>query len=621
MSDKNYAINYEVFPIEEIENGKRFHVKVSLPMSYGWYDDVEMIVERNELVRYFPVKYSKSEDGQAIFESTIELETCAVMHYYFTCYLNGEFKYIKKDKILDIYPLNMKDKEKLSVNFSVPDYAKGALMYHIFVDRFNKGRKEKLPKMPRRTIHECWDEDIVVGPNNEGIWNADFYGGDLKGIEEKLDYLLSLGIEIIYLSPIVLSQSNHRYDTADYMVVDPYAGSSEDLKSLCEQAHKRGIKIILDMVFNHTGNDSKYFNEFNTYNTVGAYNNPDSPYANFYRKRMENGSVVFDYWWGMKNLPVCDGLSEEWKNYITGVGGVIDHWFSFGIDGVRLDVADELTDEFIELIRRAVKRNKEDGFIIGEVWKNPMRMGRGYLESGVGMDTVMNYPLVDALVRYFKYKDDEKLASIISEIQNEYPDDTINTLMNFTSTHDISRAINIFGANEFQECGEWVWDTKCHDNQIDSAFKLTKDEYNYGKMLYEAYIFTLAFFPGILSIFYGDEVGIQGLGNLANRKTFPWGFEDKDLLEYFRYIGKIRKQEKFLKTADLNIIDINKNYLMFERKRNEKSVLVTVNNTGDEIDIHLPKEYEKSSSGIYTLRKSTPKSLKPYGAVAIRNKY
>ena len=164
-----------------------------------------------------------------------------------------------------------------------------------------------------------------------------------------------------------MSQSNHRYDIADYEKVDPYLGSNEDLKDLCVKAHKNGIKIILDGVFNHTGNDSKYFNEYGNYNSVGAYQSKNSEYYDWYRKN-ENGD--FEYWWGFNNLPECDCYNQGWQNFIYGKNGIIDKWFKSGIDGLRLDVADELTDNFIENIRIAVKRNKKDGFIIGEVWEN-----------------------------------------------------------------------------------------------------------------------------------------------------------------------------------------------------------------------------------------------------------
>lgn len=615
MSDNNYETKCNVVPIEKLENGQRFHVSLELPMSYGWYDDVCMVVEK---VDDFPLKYTRSEGNMAIFETTIDLETRAIYSYHFTCLVNGYLKNIKNGTTFDEKDMAQGESLKLSVNFDVPDWAKGAIMYHIFVDRYRKGREEELPSMARRTVHKDWNEEMVIGPDSNGIWNADFYGGDLKGILDTLDYIKSLGVTVLYLSPVVWSQSNHRYDTADYMNVDPYAGCNENLKTLCDAAHRKGMRVVLDAVFNHTGNDSKYFNEYGTFPNIGAFQSTDSEYAKFYKKHYENGQVKYDYWWGMPNLPVCDGSSLEWINFITGEGGVIDHWFSLGIDGVRLDVADELSDEFIELIRIAVKRNKPDGFILGEVWKNPMRMGRGYIESGKGMDSVMNYSLVDALIRYFKYGDVDKLAYIIKDIMSEYPKDTINTLMNFTSTHDITRAINLFATYDFQECGEWAWNPNSSDLEWCKNFKLTPEQYKYGREVYEAYVFALAFMPGILSIFYGDEVGLQGMGNLANRKPYPWGHRDKKLLEFFRYIGRIRNGESFLKEADLNVVDITKDYFMFERLGEEDKVLVTVNRTDEDKNFAIPGEYEKNNSGIYTLKKSLPGRLSPYGAAAVK---
>ena len=245
------------------EKGNLYNVEVVIPMDYGFIDNMYINFITGEKHK---LKFDKCENGLVYFNSDIYLENKAIYRYFFSYNANGHYKE-KYD-----------DKYKLSVNYDTPEWAKGGLMYHIFVDRFNKGRSEDLQPMERRTIHKSWNEEIIVGPDKNGIWNNDFYGGDLKGIEDKLDYIKSLGVNILYLSPIVYSQSNHRYDTADYENVDPYAGSNEDLKSLCDKAHSMGMKVVLDAVFNHTGNDSKYFNEYNSYETVGAYQGKDSPY-------------------------------------------------------------------------------------------------------------------------------------------------------------------------------------------------------------------------------------------------------------------------------------------------------------------------------------------------------
>ena len=609
-------ISFKFDELKKLENDCTYKVTVELPLETGWIDYINLVVETQNTSYTFPLKHLKNESGKAFFETEIRLETRAIYHYYFEYKVNNKIKYIKKQNIHD-NRIVKDEMYKMSVNFNTPGWAKGKIMYHIFVDRFNKGNAEPLKTMPRRTTYDNWDDEMILGPNQDGIWNADFYGGDLKGIEQKLDYIKSLGVDIIYLSPIVHSQSNHRYDAADYENVDPYAGCNEDLKNLCDKAHQKGMKVILDAVFNHTGNDSKYFNEYGTFDTIGAYQSIYSTYAPFYRKHYHDGKLYYDYWWGMPNLPVCNGNSSEWKQYILGKNGIIDKWFSLGIDGLRLDVADELTDEFIEGIRHAVKRNKEDGFILGEVWKNPMRMNRGYIESGYGMDSVMNYQLVDALIRYFKYSDVYKLDYIIKDILREYPTDTINTLMNFTSTHDISRAINIFSTNDFNQYGEWAWNLLKDDLNWCKNFNLTNLRYQQGKELYKAYIYTLTFMPGILSIFYGDEIGIQGIGNLANRKPYPWNKQDIDLLNYFKYIGHIRKEEDFLQEAELHILDINKDYLMFERYTKDDSALITVNRTNEEKEFHIPREYQNKRK-VYSLNKSKEGYLSPYGGITIK---
>lgn len=599
-------IMFEITEREDLDNRKKYHVEINIPEKLGWIDDVNLIINNNS----YPLVFNKKENGKVIFTSDIILETKAIYQFYFSFKADGRQNYVKNnaDNI---------ETFKMSVNFETPKWAQGAVMYHIFVDRFCKGRDETLPNMEKRVIHKSWDELPIIGPDKNGIWNNDFYGGDLIGIISKLDYLQSLGVSILYLSPIVTSQSNHRYDTAIYENADPYVGCNNDLKLLCDEAHHRNMRVVLDAVFNHTGNDSVYFNEYNSYPNKGAFHHLDSPYRNFYRTKEIDGKTYFDYWWGMPNLPVCNGDSLEWLEYITGINGIIDQWFNLGIDGLRLDVADELTDYFIEKIREAVKRNKSDGLIIGEVWENPMRMNRGYISSGKGMDSVMNYQLVDALIRYFKYADTFKLNYIIKDILREYPKDTINTLMNFTSTHDISRALEIFGSDDFNQGAKWAWDLNNSDLFWCKNHVLTSKELQRGKDMYQAYVFSLTFLPGILSIFYGDEAGVQGIGNLLNRQPFPWNKMDQELVDYFQTIGRIRQQETLLKNADLNVFDINKNYFMFERISEDEKMLVTINRTENELSCSLPSEYQNGKTA-YTLKRSRPGTLTPYGGVVIK---
>ena len=610
-------IHYKIKEKEKSEDYQILQVKIVIPISLGYIDNMKLTMYTTNKEKKYSLDYKGKNNNYVLFEKEIKVETKAIYHYYFSFTANNNQKYISNNHEEARDFLNTDDINKISINYKTPDWAKGKIMYHIFLDRFYRGSKEKPQDMDNRIVYDSFDDNNLIPKTENGEWNIDFYGGDLKGIEEKLDYIKSLGVSIIYISPIVKSQSNHRYDTGDYEIVDPYAGTNEDLKSLCNKAHEKGIKIILDAVFNHTGNDSKYFNEYGNYPNIGAFQSKESIYYPFYKKHENNGQIYFDYWWGMPNLPECDGNNKNWQEYIYGIDGVIDKWFKLGIDGLRLDVADCLTDEFIEGIRKAVKRNKEDGLIIGEVWKNPMRMNRSYIESGKAMDSVMNYPLMDALIRYYKYSDVNKLREILKEINNEYPKETIDVLMNFTSTHDISRAINIFASHEFNRNSEWAWNLYREDLEWAKSYSLTKEEYENAKNIYKSYLFTLTFMPGILSIFYGDEAGIEGMGNLMNRKPFPWKKGDKDLINYFQLIGNIRKKEKFLETANFEIIDIDNNSIEFLREKDKESAFIKVSRTEEIITYKIPTCFE-SPDRIYSLKESNENEITPYGGIVLK---
>lgn len=610
-------MKHQITQIAITEDGAIFKVSIKIPFEIGWIERVKFSVLSFRKKDAYQMKYVKNYNNYAYFETTVTLEKSAMYQYYFSFEANGKYQYYKKKNNTGDTSVTKEECWKMSVGFDVPEWAKGANMYHIFVDRYRKGKDMNKEPMTRRVLHEKWDEPPVIGPDENGFWNIDFYGGDLKGIEETLKYVKKLGIDILYLSPIVRSQSNHRYDTADYENVDPYVGTNEMLKSLCNSAHKIGIKVILDAVFNHTGDDSVYFNRYGTYDSVGAYQSSESQYYSFYRRECIRGQHEFSYWWGMPNLPVCDGYSEKWRKFIFGEGGVIDKWFNLGIDGLRLDVADELTDDFIEGIHKAVKRNKSDGFILGEVWKNPMRMNRGYISSGKGMHSVMNYLIVDALIRYYKYCDIEKLYNILNEIITEYPEETIQTLMNFTSTHDISRVIEVLGCNVFQQYSEWAWNLQNDSLDWIKFHKMNREEYRYGKMVYKSYTVALAFLPGIFSIFYGDEVGITGIGNLANRAPYPWNYRDKDLLKFFRILGKTRQKEKILKNANIRIVKIDHEQFMFERYDKKNKILIVTSRTHRITKVVLPGEY-KNAEILFKIKGSDKQQLLPFGAIAIK---
>ena len=619
-------MGHQITQIARTENGGKYKVSISIPFELGWIERVKLNITTREQKNVYPMKHVKNENDMAYFETTIELPRYAVYHYYFSFEANSRFQYYKKENTSGDNSVTDEECWKLSVNFDVPEWAKGAIMYQIFVDRYKRTRGLEKPKMKGRDIHNNWTEPPVVGPNKDGKWCVDFYCGDVKGITDTMKYLKKLGVDIIYLCPISESQSNHRYDTADYKSVDPYAGTTDMMKEMCEKAHKYGIKVILDVVFNHTGNDSIYYNEYGHYDSIGAYQvakDPRykgmvSPYSDFYDTDCHFGKHEFKFWWNQPNMPKCNGKSEHWRNFICGKEGAIDFYFSLGIDGLRLDVADELLDEFVEDTHTAAVRNKLYAFLMAEMWENNP-MDRGFLKNAKGIHSLMNYRLTDAIMRYYKYCDVNKLREALRFISTEYPEGTILTLMNFTSTHDISRAIEIFGCNIFNEYALWAWDLIKGNGDCEwiKQHKMTSYEYHCGKRVLKSYCFALTFLQGIFSIFYGDEVGVQGVGNLANRAPYPWGHRDKDLLKYFRGLGKIRKENQLLRTAEQKIVKIDHEHFVFERYNKNESIMVIVSRTHHITKVDLPEEY-RDGEVVARLKSCTKQELSPFGAIAIR---
>ncbi len=252
-----------------------------------------------------------------------------------------------------------------------PDWFGRGVTYQIFPDRF---RRTEIPDpagmLGDRWVHQEWNELMEYRPDERGeIRNRDFFGGSLAGIEEKLDYLKELGITTIYLCPIFESDSNHRYNTGDYDKVDPMLGDEEDLRRLCEKARARGMHVMLDGVFNHTGNNSRYFNALGAYPSLGAAQSPESPYYDWYS--FHHWPDRYDCWWGIHTLPAVNESRPSYIEFIIeGDESVIRRWLRAGADAWRLDVADELPDEFIARIRRVIMEEKPEGFLLGEVWED-----------------------------------------------------------------------------------------------------------------------------------------------------------------------------------------------------------------------------------------------------------
>ena len=513
--------------------------------------------ESNESI-YIYMDKTESYDDYSVFSCKINFNKANLYFYRFEIKTGGITKFIGKNgneaKIEDWLPewqLTVFDK-----NFDTPEWTHGATMYQIFPDRFAKSDKFN-PQTAKneRKIHKDWFELPEFIYDTIDYKANDYFGGNIQGVIEKLDYLVDLGIDIIYFNPVFESPEYHRYSTGNYLNIDPYFGTNEDFKLLCEECKKRNIKIIIDGVFSHTGADSLYFNKYNHYDSVGAANSCTSPYYNWYS--FIEYPNKYHSWWGFDNLPNVDENNPEYTNFITGKDGVIDYWQNMGCSGWRLDVADELPDEFISALYKRSKENNKESFIIGEVWEdatNKFAYGkrRKYLLGGQ-MDSVMNYPFRTAILEFIKEKDHILFNDRIYSILENYPPPVVKSLMNSISTHDTIRAISYFGVSVNV-------DKKDHGKYI-----LSQEEYNKGKkqLLFATFLqFTL---PGIPSVYYGDEVGLDGLSDPYCRKTYPYGKEDFEILSFYKELSKIRKNNKEDFSSNFSHIESDYGFYVYKR--------------------------------------------------------
>ncbi len=490
-------------------------------------------------------------------------------------------------------------------DFKTPDFLKGGLIYQIFPDRFYNSKAPKKNVPESRVMRKWGEEPYWQESQMNGIWNNDYFGGDLKGVEEKLEYLSGLGVSCIYLNPIFEAHSNHRYDTADYEKIDSLLGDENDLKSLCEKAHGLGISVILDGVFSHTGCDSKYFNMYKRYNTVGAYNSKSSPYFSWYKfTDYPNG---YKSWWGIKLLPEVSEEDEGYREYICGKNGILRRWLRLGISGWRLDVADELPDVFLDDLRKAVKEENENAVIIGEVWEdatNKFAYGerRRYL-LGDQLDSVMNYPFADAILNYVKFGNAQAFMSGIMSIVENYPPCVVNVLMNHIGTHDTERALTRL-AGESAEGKDRAWQHS--HNQL--------SDYDYLKGISMMKLASLIQYtlPGVPSLYYGDEAGMQGMKDPFNRACFPWDNINKELYKWYKRLGEIRRGCKAFKEGSFEPLYAADGAIAYVRRSEENSVLTAVNNSNSELQIPVGEEWDNSYSFFEFSSKNGILTLPPY---------
>lgn len=463
-----------------------------------------------------------------------------------------------------------------------PDWFGRGVTYQIFPDRFRRtGTPDVSGMVGRRWLHESWDDQPVFRPDEDGqITNRDFFGGSLAGITEKLDYLQSLSVTTLYLNPIFEAASNHRYDTADYRAIDPLLGDEETFRTLCREAHKRGMRVMLDGVFNHTGSRSRYFNADGFYPELGAAQSQDSPYYDWYS--FHPWPTDYDAWWGVKTLPAVNEQRPAYRQFIfKGEDSVVRHWLRCGADGWRLDVADELPGDFIAGIRRAIEDEKPDGYLLGEVWEDGSNkvaysQRRRYL---LGREThgLMNYPLRTALLRWLGGGDAAEFRESMETLRANYPPAAFYGAMNFLGTHDTPRILTLLGAEHIPAAKEER-----------AAFALSPAQLARGRAKLRLAGMLLYGFPGSPTLFYGDEAGMQGFEDPLNRGTYPWGREDTGLLDFFRALGRLRKERRSLQSGSLTYIYAQGGGLVITREHEGETTMVALNAGDEALTLTLP---------------------------------
>lgn len=434
-----------------------------------------------------------------------------------------------------------------------PDWYKNGIVYQVFPDRFARGAdwRERAEKAlaahregPARVLVEDWDTPPAYKKSEDGdILEWDFYGGTLRGVREKLDYLADLGVTVIYLNPIFEAASNHRYDTADYLRIDPMLGDEGEFCALAREAAERGISIMLDGVFNHCGQDSRYFNRYGNYPEPGAWQGDESPYRDWF---FFNEDGTYDGWWGNPDLPDVNEKSPEYRELICGQDGVVRKWLRAGARGWRLDVADELSDGFIEDIKAAMVAERPDGALVGEVWEdasNKMAYGklRQYFE-GTELDGTMNYPLRTALLAFVRNQiGAPEMAARLEQLRENYPRDAFFSCLNLLGSHDRERLFTMLGDAPDPDT---LSEEEC------AAFRLDEGHASLAMSRLWLTVLLQMTLPGVPCVYYGDERGMEGFRDPYNRAAFPWDGGRMDCATVFRNAIAVRKALPVLTTGD-----------------------------------------------------------------------
>lgn len=550
-------------------------------------------------------EWMDTADEFDVFGVKLDLDTSL---YFFSIalsnYLGSFFGYKSEGSEMLFSPHFIDSKFQLSVvNFEhpCPDGFAGGIVYHIFVDRFAKSKRTVCKKGALLADYTSGIPEYPAYPGAP-LKNNTFWGGDLYGVIDKLDYISSLGANIIYLSPIFDSPSNHKYDTADYLKVDEMFGSREALTLLIDEAHKRGIKIILDGVFNHTGADSVYFNRYGTYDSLGAYQSQESPYYNWYE--FQSYPNKYTCWWDIEILPRINTRLHSCSDFFAGDGGVIQAYAKMGIDGFRLDVADELSDDFIEQIKNSLSKESKGSILYGEVWEDASNKiaysERKKYYLGKELDGVMNYPVRVGIIDYVLHKKTDALKYALTDVLRNAPKRIRDLQMNLLGSHDTERILTVLGG----EVSDGL------SNDILVSKRMSRDVYERAKERLKLAYTILATIPGIPSIFYGDEAGLEGYGDPFNRLPYPWGREDTEILDFYKRIGVIRREHPVYTNGDFDLLVITPELLIFKRTIGNSTLLTVINNANDKLIL----DFSASVTALIKRKTSDTHTLAPYSS-------
>ena len=562
-------------PRGAVRAGEPLRLALTIPEHYGFVEPRLVLTKDGGDPVEYRMDFKGCVEGVNHFRLSLTLDEAGLYFYYFDLY--SDFRKLYRGELGEaVLSWTAGACWQLTVyeaDFATPKALRGGVMYQIFPDRFFEGRPHPVMPFADRVYRANKQGEPYFWPNEQGgQLNLDYFGGDFEGIRKKLGYLQQLGVTWIYLNPIFEAHANHRYNTADYLNADPLLGTNEEFTLLCREAKEKGIRIILDGVFSHTGSDSLYFNREGRYGQGGAYHDPNSPYRSWYDFDPKY-PCGYRSWWGFETLPEVREDDPAYRQFICGKGGVIDTWLSRGASGFRLDVADELPDSFIEDIRKAVKAHGPDCYLLGEVWedattKEAYGVRRTYL-LGKGLDGVMNYPFRNAILSFLRGGSALSSAEQLTAICEHYPAPALHALMNHLGTHDTER---ILTALEDEPAAG-------RDRYWQSGRRLPKPKYDHGIRLVRlayAMLFTL---PGVPCIYYGDEVGMQGYRDPFNRAYYDWDSTENRIKPLLRQLAKLRKECDAFWEGDFRVTRADGGLLQYRRTGPTETAEIAINRT------------------------------------------